>query len=109
MYKILAKWDYTPRIILIRDKRHGKYESFVPTLEWFDRLALLVKIDSVEKVYDFDPSIQNNYENPWFFNSVQFFVVDEDKGFNKDFSFATTPDKNTVIEKHTLKISPDLH
>jgi len=36
----------------IRDRRKGVYEQAVPSTSWFDRLGVLVKIGTMEKVYD---------------------------------------------------------
>jgi hypothetical protein len=107
MYKILEKWDCTANIVLIRDKRKGRYEENVPALEWFNRMGLLVTIEGKEKLYDFDPSVPITYENPWFLNSVNVFVVSKKEGYNKTISFPSTPDDNIVIEWHNLVVSPE--
>ena len=108
MYKVLEKWKQKENIVLIRDLREGNYEDSVPILEWFDRMGLLVTIDGKEKVYDFDRSISNNYELPWFLNHVNIFVIGDRSGFNKDLSFTAAPEKNSVVEKHNLRITTDL-
>jgi hypothetical protein len=108
MYKILEKWGFPGKVALIRDKRKGSFEEGVPCLEWFNRIGVLVKIDGKEKLYDFDPSVPNKFENPWFLNAVKVFVVGKGEAYIQDINFESAPDNNQIIEFHNLNISPEL-
>ncbi|MBI5471972.1 MAG: DUF3857 domain-containing protein [Ignavibacteriae bacterium] len=66
MLKILDRWNVSVTPVLIRDRRDGIYEQSVATTSWFERMGLLISLDGIDKVYDFDPGIPTAYENPWF-------------------------------------------
>ena len=69
-YKILHDWKADARVAWIRDKREGTYESSVPSVWWFDRIGVLVKVGNEEKMYDFDRSVPAHYQTPSYLKSV---------------------------------------
>lgn len=107
MKKVLTRWDVPCDVLLIRDRRDGAWEKSVPTLNWFNRIGLLVTINGLEKFYDFDRSIQNNYENPWFLNNVDAYAIKEGIGTVKKLEFNTKPADNYVLEEHLVNINND--
>ena len=107
MLKILKRWGQACDIALIRDKRAGVWEKTVPSLSWFDRVGLVVNINGTEKFYDFDFSIPNKYENPWFLNNVDLYIIKKGEGLVKNMSFSTKPADNMMREEHNLNIEND--
>ena len=103
MYKILKKWDQSVNIVWVRDKREGKFEFSVPTINWFDRLGVLVGIDGKEKLYDFDRSISNNYRDPWYLANTDVIVIQKDGYVRKTISTNSTLNENQKVECHHLK------
>ncbi len=69
-YKILHEWKADVRVAWIRDKREGSYEPSVPSVWWFDRIGVLVKVGNEEKMYDFDRSVPARYQTPSYLKSV---------------------------------------
>ncbi len=70
MLKIMERWGVPATPLLIRDKRDGIYETSVASLFWFDRLSLLVSLQGVDRIFDFDRSIPTRFEMPWFLNGI---------------------------------------
>lgn len=107
MFKILEKWNVDANLTWLRDQRDGTFEKSVPTLEWFDRLAVLVNIRGIEKLYDFDRCIPNNFYTPWFLRPADVVVIKE-KGFDhKTINRAAQMLENTHLERHELKFNDD--
>jgi hypothetical protein len=69
-YKILRDWKADARAAWIRDKREGTYEPSVPSIHWFDRLGVLVKVGNDEKMYDFDRSAPAHYAVPSYLKGI---------------------------------------
>jgi hypothetical protein len=69
-YKILRDWKTDARVAWIRDKRQGMYEPSVPSIRWFDRIGVLVRVGNDEKMYDFDRSVPAHYVVPSFLKSI---------------------------------------
>jgi hypothetical protein len=110
MYKVLKKWGLDANMVLIRDKRQGSIETSFPSLMWFDRAGVMVKTDGKEKIYDFDGSVQNNYELPWYLNGVNIYVVNKSGGYFKKLQFPSSTEHNQVVETHyfTLRQGEDV-
>ncbi len=102
MYKILDKWDIPSSIVWLRDKREGKFEKSVPTIRWFDRLAVLTNIGGQEKLYDFDSSIPFDYTLPWFDKSVEFVVIDKQGGTFHQLKDNIVSSNNITSETHNI-------
>ena len=74
-YKILGEWKADVNVVWIRDRRRGEYERTIPTENWFNRLGVIVRAGSEEKVYDFDRSVAAHYALPSFLKAVTAPVV----------------------------------
>jgi len=74
-FKVLKEWKADARAAWIRDKREGSYEQTVPSIHWFDRIGVLVKMGDEEKLYDFDRAAAAHYETPSYLRGIQLAVV----------------------------------
>jgi hypothetical protein len=108
MYNILKQWKQQTYIVWIRDLREGLFEQTVPTSEWFDRCAVLVSIGNRERIYDFDYSIPNKYEVPWYLKGISIpIILDELGAFIKPAPLVNL--SNLYKESHHLSIGADLN
>ena len=107
LFEILKKWDQDVQLVLIRDKREGEMIEDIPSLTWFDRVGVMVTLNKVEKLYDFDKSIANLYEVPWFLADVNLRVITDLGGYFRKIGLDCGPSKNQLIEGHTLSFAPD--
>jgi hypothetical protein len=107
MMKILKRWKTESNPALIRDKRTGVWEKTVPTLEWFTRAGLIVNVNGVEKLYDFDRSIPNIYEFPSFLSEVDVYVINARDAVIKNVGVKTNPEDHGITEEHTITIGSD--
>lgn len=106
MYKILEKWKVKVKGVLIRDRRTGTYDNMTPTLSWFTRLGVLAEVDGKEKLYDFDPSLPNIPENPWYLNKTRMLIIEDKAAIpQKDYSFENSPESNVSSEIHKLSFT----
>jgi hypothetical protein len=107
LYEILKSWKQDVNLVLIRDKREGEMIEDIPSLTWFDRVGVMVTVNKVEKLYDFDKSISNMYQIPWFVADVNLRVITDLGGYFRKIGLDCGPGKNQVVEDHTLSFTPD--
>ncbi len=108
MYNILRQWKQGANIVWIRDLREGVFEQTVPTSEWFDRCAVLVNVGNQGRIYDFDYSIPNKYETPWYLKGISTpVIIDELGAYIKPAPLVNL--SNLYKESHHLSIDPDLN
>lgn len=107
-YKILEKWKGNVSSVLLRDLREGLVEQSVVTPKWFNRMGVLVTLNDERKLFDFDQSIQNNYEYPWFLSDVDMLVVNSTGSYFMKNPFQSQSSNNCISEEHTLRIN-DAH
>lgn len=100
-YKILQSWKVSASGVWLRDRRDGAFEIAVPTLRWFDRLGVLVKLGEVEKLYDFDRAIPTRFSTPWFLKGITAMVID-DKGCRSLTTPASRLGDAWIRESHEL-------
>ncbi len=100
-YKILQDWKVESRGVWLRDRREGAFESTVPTIRWFDRIGVLVKVGEVERLYDFDRAIPNRFSTPWFLKGITALVIDG-KGCRSLSTPASRPGDAWIRESHDL-------
>ncbi|RPH37758.1 DUF3857 domain-containing protein, partial [bacterium] len=105
MYTILKQWEQNANAVWIRDRRDGVYEETVPTLTWFDRMGVLVKVGNQEKVYDFDRSIPAKYDMPWFLNGIRVPVVTSSGCHHKLLNDACGVQDHFTRERHLLRLA----
>ena len=102
MLTALRQWKQTAQAVFLRDRRQGQYEAGVPTMEWFDRLGVLVSINGVEKLYDFDESIPERFVTPWFLKDITVGVIAPDGVTHRRMNPYAAAGQGTVQEQHTL-------
>ena len=100
-YKILQDWKVDARAVWLRDRRKGAFESTVPTVRWFDRFGVLVKVGETERLYDFDRAIPNRFSTPWFLKGITAMVIDG-KGCRSMTTPASKPGEAWIRESHEL-------
>jgi len=101
MFKILKRWDLRPKFVLVSDKRAGSYGRSVPSLAWFDRLAVSLNLDGEDLIYDFDPSIPACNQFPWYLDGVEAIEFDE-LTFRHFTLRSPRPRKTIASEQHHL-------
>jgi hypothetical protein len=109
MYHILHKWNVDAKGVWIRDKREGTFEKNIPTIKWFDRLGVLVKIDGKELLYDFDRCIPNSFTTPWFLGSIDVVVLDKGGALIKTIGKSSSAEDNVISENHSLQIDDEFN
>ncbi|MEW6509716.1 MAG: DUF3858 domain-containing protein [Bacteroidota bacterium] len=103
-YKILRQWEVDAKAGWIRDRRKGVYETSVPTVRWFDRIGVQVRIGGVERLYDFDRAIPNRYSTPWFLKGITAMVISND-GCQSVTTPAARAGEAWIRESHDLRFS----
>ncbi len=106
-YKILQDWDVDARGVWLRDMRKGAFERTVPTVRWFDRIGVLVRIGEIERLYDFDRAIPSKFSSPWFLKGITAMVVDGE-GCRVLNTPASKPGETWIRESHDLKFGEQL-
>ncbi|HUI31353.1 MAG TPA: DUF3857 domain-containing protein [Candidatus Acidoferrales bacterium] len=104
MYKILKRWGINGKLVWVRDNIDGPYEESVPSLLWFDRLAVLVSLSNEEKVYDFNRSVSSDYETPWSIEGIKAVVLDGDTCYQQTLTDQSSEKSNISFEKHNISI-----
>lgn len=102
MLTALHQWKQEAQAVFLRDRRQGQYEVGVPTMKWFDRLGVLVSINGVEKLYDFDESIPEHFVTPWFLKDITVGVIAPDGVTHRRVNPYSSAGQGTVLEQHTL-------
>ncbi len=108
-YRILREWKADARVGWIRDRREGMFETSVPSIAWFDRIGVLVRVGSDERMYDFDRSVAARYQVPVYLKSVTVPLLG-----GKVCEFRTIPPagagESSIRESHDLRFSasPDV-
>jgi hypothetical protein len=100
-YKILRGWEVDARAVWLRDRRKGAFQSSVPTVRWFDRIGVLVKVGTTEKLYDFDRAIANWFSTPWFLKGITAMVIDGE-GCRPMTTAVSKPGEAWLRESHEL-------
>jgi hypothetical protein len=106
-YKVLQDWKVDVHGVWLRDRREGGFESTVPTLQWFDRLGVLVTVGGEKILYDFDRAIPNHFVTPWFLKGVTAMMIDK-AGCHPFTVPAARPGEAWVRESHDLTFSDRL-
>ncbi|HUI65771.1 MAG TPA: hypothetical protein VL126_13095, partial [Bacteroidota bacterium] len=106
MLKALDRWGIHAKPVLVRDRREGGYEPTVPSLVWFDRLALLVSYKGKDQVYDFDRCIPSRYEIPWFINPTIMFAAQDTGGYHFQLKIPSTWREHISAEEHRITLNP---
>lgn len=101
-YKILQDWNVDAKGVWLRDRRKGAFESTVPTVRWFDRIGVLVRVGPTEKLYDFDRAIPNHFSTPWFIKGITAMVI-EKNGCRALTTPPSKPGDAWVRESHQLR------
>jgi len=106
MLKALDRWGIHATPVLVRDRRDGGYELTVPSLVWFDRLALLVSFNGKDQLYDFDRCIPSRYEVPWFINPSVMFAVQDTGGYHFQLKVPSSWREHISAEEHQITLKP---
>lgn len=101
MYNILQQWNYQPSLVLISDRRRGDYQRAVPSLSWFNRLGVELRLGSVYRLYDFDAAMPFVQEYPWYLSDVPAIVFD-DVAFRHVRLPSIAARKAIISERHLL-------
>lgn len=109
MMRMLDRWNVRTTPILIRDKREGVYEPKVPLMSWFDRLAVMVTVDSVRQVFDFDQCIPSTYEMPWFLNGIGVVGLSDTGATHFSVSGISRLRDHISRERHTITLQDGRH
>ncbi|HTY58798.1 MAG TPA: hypothetical protein VMF59_08260, partial [Bacteroidota bacterium] len=103
-YKILKDWKVDARPAWIRDKRKGTYEPTVPSIQWFNRLGVLVGVGPEEKLYDFDRSVPAHYTVPSYLKGITVPLLGEKSCEHRKLPSPAGPG-SYVRESHDLVFS----
>ena len=106
MLKALERWNVNATPLLIRDRRAGVYETAVPSLVWFDRMALLISQGGRDQIYDFDRCIPSRYESPWFLNPATMFAVEDTGGAHLQLKYNSPWREHISSEMHQVTLKP---
>lgn len=102
MMKILRQWGQDAKAVWIRDNREGIYEVAVPSIEWFDRMSVLVTINGKERVYDFDKSLPVKYDPAWYLEDASLVILGNDGCTHRVLQKRSSSGINTMVEHHSL-------
>jgi hypothetical protein len=102
MYTILQKWGVPVSVAWMRDRRNGGYEESIPTLSWFDRLAVVATAGEKEYLYDFDASVPVRYQTPWYVKGVKLPVLTAEKIAHRVVVPVTGEGDDVIEERHHL-------
>jgi hypothetical protein len=108
MERILHHWKVDVTFLWLRDRREGVYESSVPLLNWFDRLALQVTVGGQTRTYDFDRSLPTHYVQPWYLASIDAQLVFEKSTVPTKMPPAPPPETRPLLEEHHLHFTPEI-
>ena len=106
MLKALERWNVNAVPVLIRDRRAGSYELTVPSLVWFNRMALLISHKGKDLIYDFDRCVPSRYESPWFLNPITMFAVEDTGGAHLQLRYNSSWREHISSEMHLITLKP---
>ncbi len=107
--KILETKNIKTNFFFIKDKRFGIFEKTIPTLGWFNRIGTVVYVGQRKLFYDFDTSISNIYDLPWYLKGTEVVIAGKDSAEVLFIPEGSKTSENSMMEIHSINFFSEVN